>query len=258
VRELEHIALSAYLPVYGADAVRVGDATCLRAPYAPASPMLNRVVGLGLDGPVDEGLLDEALAAMGDTAFYVDVSPTADPSLDGLLEARGLEEGWGWMLFERGPVPAPALETSLTVVEVTPEGAEAWARVVLEAYGLPESSLQAVAAVAALDEWTAFAALDGDVPVAAAAVWERPPAAYFGFAATLADRRGKGGQGSLFAARITHALAAGCTRLVTETGELREGSPSASYRNILRFGFEPRFVVAHRLRPARDTGSSLY
>jgi hypothetical protein len=109
--------------------------------------------------------------------------------------------------------------------------------------------------VADLDEWTAFAALDGDVPVAAAAVWERPPAAYFGFAATRADQRGRGGQGALFAARITHVLAAGCTTLVTETGELREGSPSASYRNILRFGFEPRFVVAHRLRRGRDAGA---
>jgi hypothetical protein len=255
VHELERISLSAYLPVYGTDAVRVGDATCLRAPYAPAAPMLNRVVGLGLDGPVHESLLDEALAAMGDTAFYVAVSPTADPALDGLLDARGLEEGWGWMLFERGRITAPAVETSLAVVEVTPEGAEAWARVVLEAYGLPERALPGIAAVADLDKWTAFAALDGDVPVAAAAVWERPPAAYFGFAATRADQRGRGGQGALFAARITHALAAGCTTLVTETGELREGSPSASYRNILRFGFEPRFVVAHRLRRGRDAGA---
>jgi len=83
VDELERIALAAYLPVYGDDAVRVGDATCLRAPLAPDSPMLNRVIGLGVGGPADPGVVDEALAAMGETSFYVAVSPDADPALDG-------------------------------------------------------------------------------------------------------------------------------------------------------------------------------
>jgi GNAT superfamily N-acetyltransferase len=249
VHELERISLSAYRAVYGPDAASVGSATCLRAPYAPDSPMLNRVVGLGLPPPVDESQLDEALAAMGDTTFYVDVSPGADPALDGLLRVRGLEEGWGWMLFERGPQPPPEPETSLDVVEVAAaESAAAWARVVVDAYGLPETALATIAAVPGLDGWTAFAALEDDRPVAAAAVWVEPPAAYFGFAATHAGHRGKGGQTVLFTARIAHALAAGCTTLVTETGELRDGSPSASYRNILRMGFEARFVVSHRVR----------
>ncbi len=112
MHELERISLSAYLPFYGANALEVGGATCLRAPHAPDSPMLNRVVGLGRDGPVDEAMLDEALAAMGDTAFYVAVSPDADPALDGLLAARGLEPGWGWMLFERDEQPPPKVETA--------------------------------------------------------------------------------------------------------------------------------------------------
>ncbi len=248
MHELERISLSAYLPVYGANALEVGSATCLRAPHAPDSPMLNRVVGLGLDGPVDEAMLDEALAAMGDTAFYVALSPDADPALDGLLAARELEPGWGWMLFERGAQPAPKVATGLEVVEVTPESARVWAGIVVKGYGLPEHSRPVVAAAAGLDGWTAFLAVDGDVPVAAAALWTEAPAAYFGFAATLPEHRGKGGQGALFASRIERALAAGCTRLVTETGELREESPGASYRNILRYGFEERFVVAHRLR----------
>ena len=66
---LERISLDAYSVVYGPAAIRVARATCLRAPQAPDSPMLNRVVGLGTDGPVDEATLDEALAAMGDTSL---------------------------------------------------------------------------------------------------------------------------------------------------------------------------------------------
>jgi GNAT superfamily N-acetyltransferase len=253
VHELERIALDAYLEVYGDDAVAVGGATCMRAPLAPDSPMLNRIVGLGEGPEVDEGELDEALAAMGDTAFYVAVSPSADPRLDNLLEARGLERGWGWMLFERGAEPGPPVETTLEVVEVDAARPEAWAQIVANGYGLPEAYLPVITAVPSLPGWSSFLALDGDEPAAAAAVWTQAPAAYFGFAATLPEHRGKGGQGALFATRIERALEAGCRTLVTETGELREDRPSASYRNILRFGFEERFVVAHRLRQ-RPTG----
>jgi len=213
--------------------------------------MLNRVVGLGVDGPVDEAQLDDALTAMGDTSFYVAVSPTAAASLDALLEARGLEPGWGWMLFERGPSPAPSVETALQIVEVDAGTLDAWATVVATAYGLPDDSLPWFAAIPEATAWHAFLALDGDEPAAAAAVWIDEHAAYFGMAGTVPEHRGKGGQGALFAARIERALAAGCTTLVTETGELRDGSPSSSYRNIRRYGFEERFVVAHRLRPCR-------
>ena len=248
---LERISFDAYLPVYGREAIDVGGATCLRAPHAPESPMLNRMVGLGVDGPVDEAQLDDAIAAMGDTSFYVAVSPSADAALDGLLEARGLEPGWGWMLFDRGPSPAPSVETALRIVEVDAGALDAWAGVVATAYGLPDDTLPWFAAIPEIPAWHALLALDGDEPAAAAAVWIERHAAYFGIAGTLPEHRGKGGQGALFAARIEQALAAGCTTLVTETGELRDDSPSSSYRNIRRYGFAERFVVAHRLRRRR-------
>ena len=159
---------------------------------------------------------------MGETTFYVAVSPSADPELDGLLEARGLEHGWGWMLFERAALPAPTDRDDARGRRGSHELTDAWARIVVAGYGLSEGSMPVVARVPELDGWTAFLAVDGDDPVAAAAVWTEPPAAYFGFAATLPEHRGKGGQGGLFAARIEHALETGCTTLVTETGELRE------------------------------------
>ena len=49
MHELERISLDAYLPIYGPGAISVAGATCLRAPHAPDSPMVNRVVGLGMD-----------------------------------------------------------------------------------------------------------------------------------------------------------------------------------------------------------------
>jgi GNAT superfamily N-acetyltransferase len=248
MHELERICLSAYLPVYGADALRNGGATCLRAPAAPDSPMMNRVVGLGLGRTLDESDVDAALAAMRDTTFYVAVSPDADPRLDALLEALGLEAGWGWMLFERGPLPPHAVDTTLGIVEVDGDSAGDWARIVLDGYGLPDACAPMVERVPGLREWHAFMALAEGEPAAAAAVWIDGDSAYFGFAATRPEHRGKGCQGALFAARIERTLEAGCTRLVTETGERRGDGAGSSYRNILRYGFEERFVVAHRLR----------
>jgi GNAT superfamily N-acetyltransferase len=251
VDPLEQISLDAYLPLYGADALTIRGAVCLRAPHAPDSPMLNRVVGLGVDSPPDEETIDRALDAMGDAAFYVAVAPSADPQLAQLLDARGLETGWGWMLFERGPEPPRPAETSLVVTEVDERSARPWAEVVRTAYGLPDAWGRMIETVPSLPGWTAFLALHGDEPAAAAAVWIGGAAAYFGMAGTLPEHRGKGGQAALFAARIERALAGGCRTLVTETGELRDDRPSASYRNILRQGFEERHVVAHRLRPRR-------
>ncbi len=249
---LERIALDAYLPLYGDDAVVIDGVVCLRAPLAPDSPMLNRVVGLGVDAPLDEETLDRALETMRDAAFYVAVAPSADARLGALLEARGLEHGWGWMLFERGPEPPRPGETSLAVTEVDERSAASWARIVTTAYGLPDAARRMIETVPSLPGWTAFLALDGDEPAAAAAVWIGGDGAYLGLAATLEEHRGRGAQGALFSARIERAVAAGCRRLVTETGELRDDRPSASYRNILRQGFEERHVVAHRLRQRRS------
>jgi hypothetical protein len=72
---------------------------------------------------------------------------------------------------------------------------------------------------------------------------------YLGFAATLPEHRGKGGQNAFLAARIQHAREAGCDVVITDTGELRDDRPSNSYRNILRSGFAEVAVTAHWLRP---------
>jgi GNAT superfamily N-acetyltransferase len=250
VDELERISEAAYLSVYGERVALAGGARCLRAPEAPESPMLNRVVGLGLGRPATDADVGEALAAMGDTACYVAISPSAAPTdLAARLDARGLEPGWGWMLFRRSPVPAPPVPTSLRLVEVGTGERDAWARVVVTAYGLPEAIVPFTASVTDAPGWACWLALDGDEPAAAGALWVDGEVAYFGFAGTLPEHRGKGGQGALFAARIARAIEHGCTTLVTETGEQLPGRPSSSYRNITRFGFEPQHVVAHRLRP---------
>jgi hypothetical protein len=62
-------------------AAQAGGATVLRVPEAPESPMLNRVVGLGIEAPASEADVDDALAAIGPgVTRYVAVAPRAQPA----------------------------------------------------------------------------------------------------------------------------------------------------------------------------------
>jgi len=247
----KRVSLNAYRCLYP-EAVERGGVTVLRAELAPASPMLNQIVGLGIDTPATEDALDAALAAIGDdVACYVAVEPEAEPPelLDWLRE-RGLEPGWGWMSFRRGLEDVDERPTSLRLVRVGPAEADAFGRIVATGYGLPDAAASWAGGAHELG-WDCWLALDGDEPAAAAGLFASEGVGYFGFAATLPEYRGKGGQSALLAERIRHARAIGCDLLVTETGERRDDLPSNSYRNLLRAGFTEASVRANWLRPTR-------
>ncbi len=233
-------------------ASEAGGATILRVPEAPESPMLNRVVGLGIESPATEAGVDEVLAAIGvGVSFYVAVAPGARPAeLPEWLRARGLEPGWGWMCFRRDVTPAPAAHTDLRVVEVnTHAGADAFARVVRVSYELPEALEPRLARLPDVG-WRCWVAYDRDEPAGAGALYAAEGVAYLGYAGTLPAHRGKGAQNALLAARIRHAPALGCDLVLTETGERSGDRPSNSYRNILRAGFTEHAVTANWLRRA--------
>jgi GNAT superfamily N-acetyltransferase len=249
------VSVAAYRCLYP-DAVELGGVTVMRASAAPASPMLNQIVGLGVDEPAGESQLDEALAAIGDEVdCYVAVAPDARPAeLTGWLRGRGLEPGWGWMRFRRGLEPLAAPETALRLARVGEQEALEFGRIVAAGYGLPAAVVPWTAQAYALG-WDCWLALDGDEPAAAAGLYVEDGVGYLGFAATLPAHRGKGGQGALLAHRVELAREAGCDVLVTETGERRDDLPSSSYRNILRAGFQEIGVRANWLRRGTLTQS---
>jgi GNAT superfamily N-acetyltransferase len=247
----ERLSIAAYRSSMANETVELAGATALRVPAAPESPMLNRIVGLGLDSQATEEQLDNALDTMSGLRFYVTLSPSAKPAaISGWLQARGFEPGWGWMQFRRGVEQAPEVETDLDVVEIGPEHADAFSRIVCTAYGLPPETEPVTRAAVGKPGWTCWIAFAGDQPAGAAALYVAEDAGYLGYAGTLPGHRGKGAQGALLGARIRRARDLGCDAVYTETGERRPDRPSSSYRNILRAGFEELYVVPNWMSPA--------
>ena len=228
--------------------VEAGGAVVTRFPQAPDSPMLNRAVGLGVDTPALETDVDAVLRALQGTTFYVAVAPDARPDLlPRWLAARGLEPGWGWMTFRRRSADPPAVRSVLVAVEVqSEEQASEFARIIRIAFELPEATDPVFAGMPDRG-WLCWLAYLGDEPAAAAAMYVTGGAGYLSFAATLPDHRGEGAQSLLLSIRIQRAVQRGCDIVVSETGELRDGLPSNSYRNLLRAGFEEVAVTANWL-----------
>ena len=114
---------------------------------------------------------------------------------------------------------------------------------------MPAAAEPWIAAAPTFQGWTCWLALADGEPAAAAGLFVGEGAGYLGFAGTLTEHRGKGAQSALLETRIRRARELGCDAVYTETGELVPDRPSASYRNILRFGFEELYVLPNWLSP---------
>jgi GNAT superfamily N-acetyltransferase len=82
--------------------------------------------------------------------------------------------------------------------------------------------------------WHCFAARANGAIIATAALYAANGAGWLGSAATLEQRRRRGAQSALLAARVEHALALGVTTLVTDIAAAPGEAPGPSHRNIVR------------------------
>jgi ribosomal protein S18 acetylase RimI-like enzyme len=235
---------------HGIETITIASALCTSV-GEQASTMLNRVVGLGLDEPATDDDLSaiEAFFARQAQPFYVSLNAKAQPpDLPARLARRGFTDGYAWMKFTRWAEPPPPTETALRVEQIDSERGPDFGDVVAAGYELEPFAADWLAELPTTS-WRCYVVYDGDEPAGAAALYVHDDTGYLCFAATKQEHRRKGAQSALLAARIADAAAAGCTTLVTETGERIPLQPSNSYRNILRFGFAEAYVRPNYLSP---------
>jgi hypothetical protein len=220
---------------------RIGSADLLLLAAVPIGHF-NRLVGLGVEAPASEAMLDTALArfaAAGIEEFFVHLSPGARPAaLPSWLAARGLvPHRRAWAKLWRDDSPPPTMPTTLRIDEVGPERAGDFALAACEGLGLPPALRPWRAALVGRPGWRTYVAYDGSVPAASGALYCRDGLAWLGVGATIPAWRRQGAQGALIARRIADALAAGCRDIVADTSEPVPGEPGPAYANMLRNGF---------------------
>jgi GNAT superfamily N-acetyltransferase len=224
----------------------IGDALC-SVSSTERSILVNRVFGLGSESPPRLGQLEEIRNLYLDAGvdrFFLHVVPGAtNPRTEEALLAAGYRRYRGWMKFVRGPEPlAPLGRTDLAVRRIGPEHAPDFAAIAASAFGLGPAFWPAVEALAGDAEWHLYMSFDKGRPAGTGAAHIRGTTAYLEWAATHPDFRRRGSQTAILSERIRDALAAGCTTLVTMTGEAVPGDPQHSYRNIMKAGFAEAYL----------------
>jgi GNAT superfamily N-acetyltransferase len=234
--ELEAAELAAYADAFRAapelcEVAEIDGATCLALRRIP-DRMFCRVVGL-----TSTRSLEEIATFFADTPWWVSDSHGLGPE----LEEHGFVQDYGWMKFSRGVSPRKA-QSNLVVRLVGADRADDFASAVAGGFGLPDWAKPLAANVVDRPGWSCYVAYDETDPAGAGALYVHEGIGWLGFGATLPDFRGRGAQSAILAARIEQARRLGCRIVTTETGELDEGRPSSSYRNIVRAGFRERGV----------------
>lgn len=232
---------------HGIELRRFGPVQATSAAGLPRARMLNLVLGAAEPGAVEEGHLGAAVEWMRSRGVdaYVPVTPglAGAEAATAWLAENGCEPGYAWMKFVRDPHP-PRFEASdsVEVVELRSPEEEPFGMIAATGFGLPAWAAGFFAELPGRRGWRCYVARVEGTAQACAALRLDGGIAEFGVAATLEAARGRGAQLALLRRRIADAIESGCRTLFVETGERIAGRPSASYRNILRAGFEEAYL----------------
>jgi hypothetical protein len=218
----------------------------------------NKVMGLGLDGPITSARLDVAADWL--RRYCPPGSLLMLPPFDGSPTlARDLAQSG----FERFDIDAavfhlpahaavePPSTPGISVRKVTPAETGLFGEVICEGLEKPSQCAAWPAAYAAGQPgMTAYLAYDGETAIGAAVLFVRGTRAWLGSATTIRAFRGRGAQSALLAQRIVDGRKQGATVFSVET--LRPTPDKADifspYRNVRRMGFElayfrPNYVL---------------
>jgi hypothetical protein len=228
---------------------RIATMTLLIAPGAPVT-IFNRVIGLGLEHPASESDVEALITTYKQAdvrTWWLHWNPFAQPAqFAEKLRVLGFKEPSrrAWAKVVRGTEPPPRVPTDLTIAPAQLQDVDAAMAAVAKSFGMPPFMARWLAALHGRRRWKVYVVADQGRPVGGACLFIDRDCAWLGVAAIAESCRRRGGQGAVMALRIEDAIAAGCTHIVTETGEPVADEPNPSLSNMKRCGFRQ---VASRL-----------
>jgi GNAT superfamily N-acetyltransferase len=195
----------------------------------------------------DRQLTDEEMLSILDFhrgAGELQLAPWAfPPGWERIRRAHGLVEMDPWVKLGCDiDQVRPGADGTLPITEIGPAQAAEWADVIADGFGLGPHLRPTLAASVGKPGARHFLAWDGARAVGAACLYQHGELGYLTTTATRASHRGRGVQSALISRRAKEAAAAGCRRLVAETGQPAPGRPNPSFGNLTRVGLRPRYV----------------
>jgi GNAT superfamily N-acetyltransferase len=220
----------------------VADATLLMAPRIPLT-LFNRAVGLGMTRLASADDLDAVVKTFVDagcSTFGLAWGPYSEPDalvphLNAMFPAPSQRRLFAKMV--RGTLPPSSAASDLRIAAVDRSLVGETDRALTRANDAPFLA-GIFAPLFWRPRWHLYAAMDRDVVVGGAALFLDGNRAWLGMAAVLPKYRRRGGQRSLMVQRIRDAIAAGATRIFTETREPSQAGANSSLNNMERCGFE--------------------
>jgi GNAT superfamily N-acetyltransferase len=202
----------------------------------------NRVVGLGIKEPIDERIIDIILNKIETEKvkrFFIQIHPEVySDEIRKLLVSKNFYHYNNWVRLVRDNSPAQKVKTKLEIREIKKNESKIFADIVIIAFDWPNELNELIAASIERKNWYHYIGFENNVPVATTAFYLSGEYAWFDFAATHPECRGKGGQSALLARRIEDCRKLGVKVIIIETAEQTADKESPSYRNVLRAGFK--------------------
>jgi GNAT superfamily N-acetyltransferase len=214
----------------------------------------NRVIGLGINEPIDERIIDiilNKIEADKVKRFFIQVHPEVySDDIRKLLVSKNFYHYNNWVRLARDNSPAKKIRTKLNIKTIKEGESKTFAKIVTDAFGWPEELVDWIAAPVGRKNWHHYMAYENNLPVATAAFYLSGEYAWFDFAATHPEHRGKGAQSALLLRRIEDCRVIGIKRMIVETAEQISEKESPSYRNVLKSGFKevykrPNFIFVY-------------
>ncbi|MEU6206999.1 GNAT family N-acetyltransferase [Micromonospora musae] len=208
----------------------------------------SKALGFGFSEPVTGQLVDRILdvwRAVRNPLGVLQIAPEALPGdWDEICRTRGLAPR-GRIAKLAAPIGDLRTEGSsdLKVAPVGRQDADAWADVVLGAFGMRhEGIIGMFAAMVEHPRFTPFGVWDGDTVVGGGTLFVHGEIGSLMGGAVHPSYRNRGAQTALIAARVARAGELGCRWVTAETGQPDEGRANSSLNNMLRAGMNPLYV----------------
>ncbi len=207
----------------------------------------NRVIGLGISNPISDDQLEKIIEFFnnaGAKRFFVQVSPAAQRNnYEEILLKHRFEHYNNWAKFyKKLNTKLPPPKSSVIIDEVGISEAQIFNKVMKDAFEFEDELEMLLSQTIGRNGWKHYLAKDKEAAIGAGSVFLNGKFASLAIAGTKQNSRCKGAQTALITQRVNDAFDAGCEHIIVETAEDKPDKPSASNRNIKRFGFEQAYL----------------